>query len=113
MSDLTIKYTEVYFYGESGQADSVAFRKGLDEMSASYTILDYKTDAVADALLPLNTWNFDDAEGSVNFSSMPVVVFRDTLWESSDGNHKYFRTCHATSVESLPSDFKDKVIKVS
>ena len=113
MSDLTIKYEEVVLYTEAGQADSVSFRKKLDDMNASYAILDYKPDAVADALAPLNTWNFDDVEGKASFSDMPLVVFHEVLWESPDGEHKYFRTCLSTSVEKLPSDFKDKVIKAS
>ena len=114
MSDLTIKYEEVVLYTEAGQADSVSFRKKLDDMNASYAILDYKPDAVADALAPLNTWNFDDVEGKASFSDMPLVVFHDVLWESPDGEHKFAGSQKGIHLlEKLPSDFKDKVIKAS
>ena len=82
-------------------------------MNADCDVIPYKPGAVAEALMPLNTWNFDDMEGAANFSSMPLLIFRDVLWESPDKKHKYFRTCHATSADQLPSDFKDKVMKVS
>jgi|TARA_R110000803_G_scaffold100999_3_gene168991 hypothetical protein len=113
MSDQTLRYEYLYLYTESDQANSASFLDVLLGMGADCDVIPYKSEYVAESLIPLNTWNFDDMDGAANFSSMPLLIFRDVLWESPDKEHQYFRTCHATSADQLPSDFKDKVIKVS
>ena len=113
MSDQTLRYEYVYLYTEVDQDGSSDFREAVFAMNADCDVIPYKSEYVAEALIPLNTWNFDDMDGAPSFTAMPLLIFRDVLWESSDKKHKYFRTCHATSADQLPSDFKAKVIKVS
>ena len=113
MSNLTIKYEDVCLYTHSGQPESVEFRKWLDSINASYTILDYKPDAVEEAISPINTWNFADIAGPASFSVMPLLVFHDLLWESPEGDDRYFRVKHAVSIKTTPDDFKKKVMKAS
>jgi len=113
MSDQTLRYEYLYLYTEIDHGGSSGFQEMLGAMNADCDVISYKPEAVAEAMMPLNTWNFDDMEGVANFSSMPLLIFRDVLCESPDKKHKYFRTCHATSADQLPSDFKDKVMKVS
>jgi len=111
MSNLTIKYEDVCLYTQSGQSESVEFRKWLDSINASYAILDYSPDAVEEAISPLNTWNFADIDGPASFSDMPLLVFHDVLWESPAGDDRYFHVKHAVSIEATPDDFEKKVLK--
>jgi hypothetical protein len=111
MSNLTIKYEDVCLYTQSGQPESVEFRKWLDSINASYAILDYSPDAVEEAIRPLNTWNFADIDGPASFSDMPLLVFHDVLWESPAGDDRYFHVKHAVSIEATPDDFEKKVLK--
>jgi hypothetical protein len=111
MSNLTIKYEDVCLYTQSGQSESVEFRKWLDSINASYAILDYSPDAVEEAISPLNTWNFADIDGPASFSDMPLLVFHDVLWESPAGDDRYFHVKHAVSIKTTPNDFEKKVLK--
>ena len=110
MSDTTLRYTDLHLYTERGSSDSATFRSWLDGKNVPFANLDYPSDAVEDALSPLRTWIFANNGVTVNFSSMPVLVYKEILWESPDKADRYEKVYYASSDSDLPTDFLEKVV---
>ena len=110
MSDTTLQYTDLHLYTERGSSDSITFRSWLNGQNVPFVDLDYSSDAVEDALSPLRTWTFANDDVQVNFASMPVLVYKEVLWESPDKTDKYEKDYYASSSNDLPSDFLEKVV---
>ena len=114
MSDLTIRYDNVYLYCERKQKASSAWRLWLDTREIAYSLLDYEPGEAAElAVEPLKTWTFKNNDTSVDFEELPILTYEDIVWESPDGQDKYSKLFYAITTDDLPSDFIDKVAKVS
>jgi hypothetical protein len=89
------------------------FKEFLRLNSISYELLEYSEEAVNDALSPLNTWTFRNTEAPGNFTSMPILIYKEILWESpEDENEYYAKVFYAKDINSLPTDFVSKAIKI-
>ena len=83
MSDLTVRYDNVYLYCERKLKASLEWRLWLDTRE------------------------------TVDFEGLPVLIYEDIVWESPDGEDRYGKEFYAITIDDLPSDFIDKVAKVS
>ena len=113
-----IKYTDIYLYS-TNNADSASLRAYLDTNQINYTNLNYTDDEGKNATLSaLSTW-FDDPSQSDNpnakiiFSQFPVLIFEKIFWISEDGQEKLQKRSYATSIDSIPSDFLEKAVKLA
>lgn len=109
MSDITLRYADLHLYTERGSSSCAAFRSWLDSQKVPFANLDYPSDLVEDALSPLRTWIFANEGVPVDFSSMPVLVYKDVLWEAPDGSDRYDNVYYALSQDDLPNDFLEKL----
>ena len=114
MSDLTVRYDNVYLYCERKQKASREWRLWLDTREVAYSIIDYDPGEASElALVPLRTWTFKNDDASVDFEGLPILIYEDILWEAPDGQDRYGKQFYAITTDDLPSDFVDKVAKVS
>jgi hypothetical protein len=114
MSDLTVRYDNVYLYCERKQKASLEWRLWLDTRETAYIIIDYDPGEASElAIVPLRTWTFKNNDACFNFEGLPILVYEDIVWESPDGEDRYSKQFYAITIEDLPSDFVDKVVKVS
>jgi hypothetical protein len=114
MSDLTVRYDNVYLYCERKQKASLEWRLWLDTRETAYIIIDYDPGEASElALVPLRTWTFKNNDATVDFEGLPILIYEDIVWESPDGEDRYGKEFYAITIDDLPSDFIDKVAKVS
>ena len=114
MSDLTVRYDNVYLYCERKQKASLDWRLWLDTRETAYSIIDYEPGEAAElAVEPLKTWTFKNNDAQVDFEGLPILTYEDIVWESPDGEDRYGKLFYAITTDDLPSDFVDKVAKVS
>ena len=114
MSDLTVRYDNVYLYCERKQKASSAWRLWLDTREVAYSLLDYDPGEASElAIEPLKTWTFKNNDATVDFEGLPILTYEDIVWESPDGKDRYGKLYYAVTTDDLPSDFADKVAKVS
>ena len=109
MSDNTIRYDDIHLYAERGASNSMAFKSWLEDNNVPFAALEYNSDVVEAALEPLRTWVFDNHKESVNFSEMPILIYKELLWESPDKVDRFDKIYYALSTDDLPSDFISKV----
>ena len=114
MSDLTVRYDNVYLYCERKQKASLDWRLWLDTRETAYSIIDYDPGEASElAVVPLRTWTFKNNDAQVDFEGLPILIYEDIVWESPDGEDRYGKQFYAITTDDLPSDFVDKVTKVS
>ena len=114
MTDLTIRYDNVYLYCERKQKASLDWRLWLDTRETAYSIIDYEPGEASElAVAPLRTWTFKNNDATVDFEGLPILIYEDIVWESPDGEDRYSKQFYAITTDDLPSDFVDKVAKVS
>ena len=114
MSDLTVRYDNVYLYCERKQKASLDWRLWLDTRETAYNIIDYEPGEDSEkAVAPLRTWTFKNNDATVDFERLPILIYEDIVWESPVGEDRYGKEFYAITTDDLPSDFIDKVVKVS
>ena len=111
-----IKYTDIYLYS-TNNTDSASLRVFLDTNQINYINLNYNDQGKVETLSALSTW-FDDPSQPDNpnakiiFSTFPVLIFEKIFWISEDGQEKLQKRSYATSINSIPSDFLEKAVKL-
>ena len=82
MSDLTVRYDNVYLYCERKQKASLDWRLWLDTRETAYSIIDYEPGEASElAVVPLRTWTFKNNDAQVDFEGLPILIYEDIVWE--------------------------------